>query len=41
MGVPYADALIKVIGLGGLMAKVSKLIRGEAIGFDKNIALAA
>jgi hypothetical protein len=41
IGVPYAEALIKVLGLGGLMAKVTEFILAEAMKRDKNIALVA
>jgi hypothetical protein len=41
MGGPYADALIKVLGLGGLMAKVMEFIQAEARKSDRNIAIAA
>ena len=34
-------ALIKVLGLGGLLAKVTELIQGEAMRRDRNIALVA
>jgi hypothetical protein len=34
-------ALIKVLGLGGLLAKVTEFIQGEAVRRDKNIALVA
>jgi IS5 family transposase len=34
-------ALIKVLGLDGLMAKVTELIEGDAMGRDRNIAIAA
>jgi hypothetical protein len=33
-------ALIKVLGLGGLMAKVTELIKAEAMRRDRNIAIA-
>jgi len=33
--------LIKVLGLGGLLAKVTELIQGEAMRRDRNIALVA
>jgi|GEM_PF-2713768 len=35
MGVPYADALIKVLGLGGLLAKVTELIQAETMRREK------
>jgi IS5 family transposase len=34
-------ALIKVLGLGGLLAKVTEFIRAEAMRRDRNIALLA
>jgi IS5 family transposase len=34
-------ALIKVLGLGGLIAKVTEIIQGEAMRRDRNIAIAA
>jgi hypothetical protein len=34
-------ALIKVLGLGGLLAKVTELIQAEAMRRDRNIAIAA
>jgi hypothetical protein len=33
--------LIKVIGLGGLLAKVTEFIQAEAMRRDRNIAIAA
>jgi IS5 family transposase len=33
-------ALIKVLGLGGLMAKVTAFIQAEAMKRDRNIAIA-
>jgi len=34
-------ALIKVLGLGGLMAKVTELTQAKAMKRDRNIAIAA
>jgi IS5 family transposase len=34
-------ALIKVLGLGGLIAKVTEIIQGEAMRRDSNIAIKA
>jgi hypothetical protein len=34
-------ALIKVLGMGGLMAKVTEFIQAEAMKRDRNTAIAA
>ena len=34
-------ALIKALGLGGLMVEVREIIQGEAMSRDRNIAIAA
>jgi hypothetical protein len=34
-------ALIKMLGLGGLMAKITEFIRVEAMRRDRNIVIAA
>jgi hypothetical protein len=34
-------ALIKALGLGGLLAEVTEIIQGEAMSRDRNIAIAA
>jgi IS5 family transposase len=34
-------ALINVLGVGGLMAKVTEFIEADAIGRDRNIVIAA
>ena len=34
-------ALIKTLGLGGLLAEVREIIQGEAMNRDRNIAIAA
>jgi hypothetical protein len=34
-------ALIKTLGLGGLLAEVREIIQGETMSRDRNIAIAA
>jgi len=34
-------ALIKVLGLGGLLAKVTEIIEAEAMSRDRNLVIAA
>ena len=39
-GLGLCLALIKALGLGGLLAEVTEIIQGEAMSRDRNIAIA-